>query len=76
METLKDIKTVEVSNSPIEETTKPVDTTPGIDVEQLEVKKPVTPVLTNICRDYVSLAYQNSLVRIQSCAEAQIVTQN
>ena len=47
VETLQDIKTVEVSSSPIEETTKPVDTTPGIEVEKLEVKKPVTPVLTN-----------------------------
>ena len=47
METTEDIKTVEVSNSPIEETTKPVDTTPEIEVDQLEVKKPVTPVLTN-----------------------------
>ena len=47
METTEDIKTVEVSNTPIEETTKPVDTTPEIEVDQLEVKKPVTPVLTN-----------------------------
>ena len=47
METTEDIKTVEVSNSPIEETTKAVDTTPEIEVDQLEVKKPVTPVLTN-----------------------------
>ena len=47
METTEDIKTVEVSNSPIEETTKPVDTTPEVEVDQLEVKKPVTPVLTN-----------------------------
>ena len=47
METTEDIKTVEVSNTPIEETTKPVETTPEIEVDQLEVKKPVTPVLTN-----------------------------
>jgi hypothetical protein len=47
VETTEDVKTVEVSNSPIEETTKPVDTTPEIEVDQLEVKKPVTPVLTN-----------------------------
>ena len=47
METTEDIKTVEVSNSPIEETTKAVVTTPEIEVDQLEVKKPVTPVLTN-----------------------------
>ena len=47
VETTEDIKIVEVSNSPIEETTKPVDTTPEIEVDQLEVKKPVTPVLTN-----------------------------
>ena len=47
METTEDIKTVEVSNTPIEETTKPVDTTLKIEVDQLEVKKPVTPVLTN-----------------------------
>merc|ERR1712110_978020 len=47
VETTEDIKIVEVSNSPIEETTKPVETTPEIEVDQLEVKKPVTPVLTN-----------------------------
>ena len=47
METTEDIKTVEVSNSPIEETTKAVETTPEVEVDQLEVKKPVTPVLTN-----------------------------
>ena len=47
METTEDIKTVEVSNSPIEETTKAVETTPEVEVDQLEVKKPVTSVLTN-----------------------------
>ena len=47
VETTEDIKTVEVSNSPIEETTKAVETTPEVEVDQLEVKKPVTPVLTN-----------------------------
>ena len=47
METTEDIKTVEVSNTPIEETTKAVETTPEVEVDQLEVKKPVTPVLTN-----------------------------
>ena len=46
-ETTEDIKTVEVSNTPIEETTKAVETTPEVEVDQLEVKKPVTPVLTN-----------------------------
>ena len=47
METTENIKIVEVSNSPIEETTKAVETTPEVEVDQLEVKKPVTPVLTN-----------------------------
>jgi len=47
VETTEDNKIGEVSKSPIEETTKPVDTTPEIEVDQLEVKKPVTPVLTN-----------------------------